>query len=145
MGIDPAGLLCVCAYTKALDTNAKDNSQGQCAKYVRTALEAGGADTRTRPVSAKDYGGLLERNGFVEMPFAGYTPQPGDTAVFDSYAGGSAHGHVQGYTGNGASGWVSDFRQPRFWASRGYEGANSFKVYRPTDTGRTVGGRCLCN
>ena len=144
MGIDPTGLLCVCAYTKALDANAKDNSQGQCAKYVRTALEAGGADTRNRPVSAKDYGGLLERNGFAEVPSAGYTPRPGDTAVFDSYAGGSAHGHVQGYTGNGASGWVSDFRQPRFWASRGYEGANSFKVYRPTDTGSTAGGGCSC-
>ena len=144
MGIDPTGLLCVCAYTKALDANAKDNSQGQCAKYVRTALEAGGADTRNRPVSAKDYGGLLERNGFAEVPSAGYAPRTGDTAVFDSYAGGSPHGHVQGYTGNGASGWVSDFRQPRFWASRGYEGANSFKVYRPTDTGSTVGGGCSC-
>lgn len=145
MGIDPTGLLCVCAYTKALDSNAKDNSQGQCAKYVRTALEAGGADTRNRPVSAKDYGGLLERNGFVEVPSGpGYTAQPGDTAVFDSYAGGSAHGHVQGYTGNGASGWVSDFRQPRFWASRGYEGANSFRIFRPTDTGSAAGGACSC-
>jgi hypothetical protein len=101
-------------------------------------------ETGWPPVSAKDYGGLLERNGFVEVPSAGYTPQPGDTAVFDSYAGGSAHGHVQGYTGNGPSGWVSDFRQPRFWASRGYEGANSFKIYRPTDTGSTAGGGCSC-
>lgn len=92
--VDPDGLLCVCAYTQALDANAKDKSLGQCAKYVRTALEAGGADTRNRPVSAKDYGALLERNGFVKVSTTDY--QPGDTAVFDSYKGGSVHGHVQG-------------------------------------------------
>jgi RHS repeat-associated protein len=144
MGVDPDGLLCVCAYTAVLDANAKDKSQGQCAKAVRTALEAGGADTKNRPVSAKDYGSLLERNGFSEVPSANYTPMPGDTAVFNSYSGGSVHGHVQGYTGNGSSGWVSDFRQPRFWASRAYEGANSYTVYRPTDTGSSGAGGCSC-
>lgn len=144
-GTDPDGLLCVCAYTRALDANAKDKSQGQCAKYVRMALEAGGADTSNRPVAAKEYGALLMRNGFAEVALTDYVPQPGDTAVFDSYAGGSAYGHIQGYTGNGNSGWTSDFKQPRFWASRGYEGANSYKVYRPTDTGSAAGGGCSCN
>ncbi|MBK6851665.1 MAG: RHS domain-containing protein [Burkholderiales bacterium] len=143
-GIDPTGLLCVCAYTAALDANARDQSQGQCAKAVRTALEAGGAETSGRPGSAKDYGPLLTRNGFSEVSAANYTPMPGDTAVFGSYSGGSAHGHIQGYTGNGSSGWVSDFRLPRFWASRGYEAANSFKVYRPVDTGSTGAGGCAC-
>ncbi|MFZ4878865.1 hypothetical protein ACL9RI_27640, partial [Janthinobacterium sp. Mn2066] len=103
---------------------------------MRTTLEAGGADTRNRPVSAKDYGALLERNGFEKVSTTDY--QPGDTAVFDSYKGGSVHGHVQGYTGTGSSGWVSDFKQPRFWASRAYESANSFQVYRPIDTGSTA-------
>jgi len=144
MDIDPDGLLCVCAYTRALDANANGNSQGQCAKYVRTALEAGGADTSNRPVAARDYGALLERNGFSEVPQANYVPQPGDTAVIDSYAGCSAYGHDQGYTGGGSSGWTSDFQQPRFWASRGYEAANSYKVCRPTDTGSTTGGGYSC-
>lgn len=114
-------------------------------KYVRTALEAGGADTSNRPLAAKDYGSLLESNGFAEMPQVNYTPQLGDTAVFDSYEGGSAYGHIQGYTGHGESGWVSDFKQARFWPSRGYQGANSYRVYRPTDTGSAASGGCSCN
>jgi hypothetical protein len=84
LGIDPDGLLCVYAYTRALDANEKDKSYGQCAKYVRMALEAGGADTSSRPVAAKDFGALLVRNGFSEVSQANYSPQPGDTAVFDS-------------------------------------------------------------
>ena len=52
--IDPFGLFCVCAYTKTLDSNAKEKSLDQCARYVRIALEAGGADTRKRPIEAKN-------------------------------------------------------------------------------------------
>lgn len=141
---DPTGLLCVCAYTKALDDNAQERSSGKCATYVRKALEAGGADTRNRPVAAKDYEALLTRNGFSEVSLASYTPQAGDTAVFSSYQGGSIYGHIQGYTGRSKSGWASDFKQPRFWANKGYEAANSFKVYRPVDTGSIEGGSCIC-
>jgi RHS repeat-associated protein len=144
--IDPSGLLCICAYTKALDANAKDKSLGKCARYVRMALEAGGADTRNRPMAAKDYGSLLLRNGFVEISSDNYNPLPGDTVVFSPYPGGNPAGHIQGYTGTSGSGWVSDFKQQRFWANRGYEAANSYKIYRPVnDTGSTVGGGCSCN
>jgi len=87
----------------------------------------------------------LERNGFTEVPLTDYTPQPGDTAVFNSYEGGSVYGHIQGYTGMGSSGWTSDYKQPRFWANRGYEGANSYKIYRPSDTGSVTNGVCSCN
>ena len=145
MFVDPMGLFCICAYANTLDKNAKEKSQGQCAKYVRTALEAGGADTSNRPVSAKDYGNLLVNNGFNEVSAENYTAAVGDTIVFNSYTGGSAHGHIQGYTGNGSSGWVSDFDQPRFWPSRGYEKANLYKIYRPMDTGVSINGSCTCN
>ena len=42
----------------------KKVATGKCARAVREALEAGGLDTNTRPVSAKDYGPFLTARGF---------------------------------------------------------------------------------
>jgi hypothetical protein len=47
-----------------LTTHAGTHSQSHCAKFVRLALEAGGANTAGHPIPAKDYGPTLTRNGF---------------------------------------------------------------------------------
>ena len=48
----------------ALNSNARRNSSGYCARYVRTAIEAGGLSTAGRPSSAYLYTSYLPRIGF---------------------------------------------------------------------------------
>ena len=92
---------------KYADEHAAPHSKGECAKYARHAFEAGGMDTSGHPVDAKNWGPTLTRNGAVQVPQDGYTPQKGDVAVFD---GNATHpiGHITLYDGNQ---WVSDFKQ----------------------------------
>jgi RHS repeat-associated protein len=139
--VDLMGLFCTCAYVAALKSTTQTVSQGRCARAVRIALEAGGADTKNRPVDAKNYGPLLESNGFSSVSQIGYTAQAGDTAVFASFPGGSVSGHIQGFTG---STWVSDFVQPRFFPSRSYEKADSYTIYRPP-AASSADTTCGCN
>lgn len=92
----------------ALDNNAGAASQGQCAKYVRLAIEAGGWKIPSpRPLYAKDYGPKLLEIGFKEIPADGYKPKKGDVVVLQPPKGEKA-GHMQMWNG---SRWVSDFRQ----------------------------------
>ena len=84
---------------------------GRCARHVRRALEAGGADCTGHPVSAKDWGPTLARIGFTELPLAGTEPQPGDVLVIDALQG-KVHGHIQMFDGMA---WVSDFVQRERW------------------------------
>ena len=107
---------------KAIDhliENANASSLGQCAKYVRRALNAGGFDVK--PVAyAKDVGAELERVGFkpiikkykpAEFPTLGYQETSGDIAIIQPTTRNTA-GHIAMYDGTG---WVSDFRQRNFW------------------------------
>ena len=108
-----------------LNLNARDNSVGRCARYVRIALEAGGIDTTGRPVSARDYGPHLERWGFRRIETANYVA--GDIVVMQAPPG-SVHGHIQMHNG---SQWVSDFRQSGFWPGSSYRNHKpSFQIFR---------------
>jgi hypothetical protein len=96
-------------------------AQGQCALYVRQALEAGGINTDNHPVAARLYGPYLESWGFSAVNTTNF--QSGDLAVIQGYPGGSSdsngipYGHIQMYNG---SVWISDFRQNGFWPGPGY-------------------------
>jgi RHS repeat-associated protein len=134
-GFDPC--LNINSFVNALNNNAEEVSTGQCAKYLRWALEAGGANTSGHPGSAKDYGPFLEGLGFSEVPTDNYSPQIGDTVVFQPYPGGNQNGHTQAWNGTQ---WVSDFPQPYppnapggIYPGAGYRGAESdYSIYRPT-------------
>lgn len=119
-------------FAKFLRKNSKPHSQRRCARALRQALEAGGARTGGHPVDAKDYGPVLERNGFYVVPFTdfkNYVPIKGDIVVFEPHPGGNSSGHIQAYDGRG---WVSDFNQQRFWPGPGYEREEAvYVVYRP--------------
>jgi hypothetical protein len=116
------------AVTK-IEEIALANYQGKCAKHVRLALEAGGANMATRPTYAKDYGPKLLEIGLTEVAVAGYTPQKGDVVVFDAYATQSPQaGHIQMYSGTQ---WISDTRQPRFLAHRVHYVGIAYAIYRP--------------
>lgn len=115
-----------------LRKHSKPHSQHRCARAVRQALEAGGARTKGHPVDARAYGPTLERNGFYVLAFSNldsYVPVKGDIVVFDPHPGGNPSGHIQAYDGRG---WISDFRQLRFWPGPGYEREEAvYVVYRP--------------
>ncbi|WP_139382609.1 CHAP domain-containing protein [Luteibacter sp. 22Crub2.1] len=91
---------------------------------MRQGLEA---DTNGHPVDAKDFGPTLVNSGFTPVADDGYTPQVGDTAVFQPPGGGSAAGHIETWD---RGDWVSDFNQHSFYANHGYK-TESHQVYRP--------------
>lgn len=108
---------------------ALPNYSGRCARHVRMALEAGGADMRSRPVYAKDYGRTLVAIGFRAVEIEPSAAQKGDIAVFQDYAGQrEPAGHIQMFDGNQ---WVSDRAQPRFLAHQVHYKDISYVIYRP--------------
>jgi RHS repeat-associated protein len=120
-----------------LNNNAHESwkdAKGQCAYYIRMALEAGGINTSNHPVPARLYGSYLKSWGFsIENP-TNYLK--GDIAVIQGYPGatsdprtGIPYGHIQMYNG---SIWISDFKQNRpFWPGGKYEYYKpSFAIYR---------------
>jgi RHS repeat-associated protein len=114
----------------ALNRNAVCKSQGACARYVRTALEAAGINTTGRPVSAKDYAPFLQKKGFqiVGINIKDYAPRRGDIAVMKSFVAETKahpHGHIEMYNGKQ---WVSDFKQNSFWPGSDY------RIFKPDFT-----------
>lgn len=114
-----------------LSANAGKHSQASCAKFVRRALEAGGADTKGHPVSAKLYGPILTRNGFHAITVDStdsFAFQKGDIVVMEPVTHGNQAGHIAGFDG---ANWVSDFSQRGFWPGAAYEQERpSYVVYR---------------
>ena len=94
-------------FVQTLQSNAKPSTLGKCAKHVRLALEAGGADTTNHPISASDYAPILIKNNFYEVNSPDYTPKKGDIYIIERF-GTHTHGHIAGYDG---SQWISDFKQ----------------------------------
>jgi type VI secretion system secreted protein VgrG len=117
------------AAVKYLVKNAGGSSTGRCATYVREAMEAGGLDLTSRPLSAKDYGPYLQARGFTRLSQTAYQPTKGDVVVIQNYKGGDIHGHIAMYDGTR---WISDFVQRDFWGGPGYRTKTPpYAVYRP--------------
>jgi hypothetical protein len=116
-----------------LKNHAKRHGEklGDCAKWVRKALEAAGADTTGHPVPAKLYGPTLMRIGFHEITVENpetYTFLRGDVVVIQPTKHGNSAGHIAGYDGTE---WVSDFRQRGFWPGSEYKKEKPhYAVYR---------------
>jgi RHS repeat-associated protein len=114
------------AFANALDSNALPRSSGQCAQYVRMALEAAGVNTAGHPVAASNYGPFLRSKGFSSVNQNGYSTAVGDIVVFGRTAQ-HKDGHIAGYDG---SQWVSDFRQNSMNPYRKPSSAGSAAIYR---------------
>jgi hypothetical protein len=94
----------------------------RCAKYVRLAMEHGGADTTGRPDLAKQYGPTMERIGYKKMDPIPKEYQIGDVMVFDPPENPELDknaGHIQMWDGEK---WGSDFKQMAndFWPGSSY-------------------------
>ena len=53
------------------------HSKEKCAKNIRIALQAAGADVSKHPVAASDWGHTLEKNGYKKIKPAFNRPQEG--------------------------------------------------------------------
>jgi hypothetical protein len=115
-------------FSAALKTNALPPfGQGKCARFVRLALEAAGADTTGHPVNAKEWGPTLLRIGFIPVAEDGFIAQLGDIAVIQGTSE-SVPGHIEGFDGTN---WVSDFIQHAFWPGPSFRNEKpAFVVYR---------------
>jgi co-chaperonin GroES (HSP10) len=114
---------------KELKANARSKSAGQCAKYTRIAIEAGGV-VLTRHNSAKNYGSSLVAVGFREIEAADYLSGKflaGDVVILQDVTG-HPHGHMAMYDGQY---WVSDFVQSSIYPATAYKQHNaSYVIYR---------------
>lgn len=120
----------IAAAIARLNSAALAASAGDCAKYVRLALEAGGINTSIHPIAAADYGLYLTNWGFNAVAnqntASSYVPQVGDIVVFDRVPG-HPYGHIAMWNG---SNWVSDFKQRSIIVSGAYLNGG-FTIYRP--------------
>lgn len=94
-----------------LQSNSHSSSTHRCAKYVRMAIEAGGISTEGRPLWAWKYINFLPKIGFKHIGTYsqnGYTPEPGDIAVYLKGNDKNVPGHICMWTGIQ---WCSDFKQ----------------------------------
>ncbi|OEY96744.1 peptidoglycan-binding protein LysM [Acinetobacter proteolyticus] len=94
-------------FAKTLRSRAEPASIGKCAKYVRIALEAAGANTTGHPVPASDWGPTLIKNGYKEISEVFNQPIKGDIYIITKTST-HKYGHIAGYDG---SQWISDFKQ----------------------------------
>ena len=108
-------------FVKTLRANAGARSQGRCARFVRLALEAGGACTKGHPGFALHWGPKLIEIGFQPLILADppdrYAPAPGDVVIFQPPRLGHPAGHIQAFDG---AHWISDFIQRDFWPGPRY-------------------------
>ncbi|MFS2093835.1 RHS repeat-associated core domain-containing protein [Pseudomonas sp. Pseusp11] len=125
-GIDPLGLFDILAYSQWMNYHAHTSSQHQCTKYVRRGIEAGDADITGHPSDAKNYGLTLTNNGFTPIPSENYTPQAGDTVVFQPHPGGNPPGYIEIFNSDQ---WVSNFNKNHFSPGIGYENS-TYQIYR---------------
>lgn len=113
-----------------ISKHALSKSSGNCARYVRTALEAGGIDTSQRPGSAYLYKHYLPKIGFDfvckihgrqnQLLWTNQNAKPGDIAVMDH----GKHGHICMWNGKN---WISDFIQNNMWV---YKGDGTCYIFR---------------
>ena len=97
-------------FSSKLESISANHSKEKCAKNIRIALQAAGADVSKHPVAASDWGHTLEKNGYKKIKPAFNRPQEGDIYIIERTSG-HTYGHIAGYTGNG---WFSDFRQKTY-------------------------------
>jgi hypothetical protein len=98
----------------------------RCVVHVKAGLAAGGVQLDGGPVSAKDYGPVLEADGFQEI--SGNTPlRAGDVVIIQS-ALRRPHGHMAMYNGRK---WISDFIQIGLYPGPQYRKEKpEYKIYR---------------
>lgn len=116
--------------TAYLTQSAQSQSQHECARYVRRAIQAGGCPTYIHPTSAKDYDTFLPKLGFEEVSITDYHPAKGDIIVIKPPLNvkGHEYGHIAMYNGQK---WISDFKQRDMYGGSIYrEKGTAYHLFR---------------
>ena len=114
-----------------LQTQSHKESTGDCGKYVRQAIEAGGIRMNKALNSSPKYGAcgfgpILRDVGFRTVA-PGEKPQKGDVVIFQAIKG-HPYGHAAMFDGKR---WISDFRQNSIYAATDYQNVDApYVVYR---------------
>ena len=115
------------------------NVCGYCLRGWKTVWQEAGIGEYANCNYAKDFGPFLISYGFQEIPITWdyteiptlmqYTPQIGDTRVWQPYSGQSPQaGHIDWWNGTN---WVSDFVQfNEWWPGNSYRKYPCYKIYR---------------
>lgn len=111
-----------------LDANAQSKSSGDCAKFVRKAINAGGITNIWGHAHAYYDSDQLVNYGFTKLGnnIDNIELKKGDIAAFASVTG-HKYGHIAMYNGTQ---WVSDFRQNSFWVATAYSKEKKYSIYR---------------
>lgn len=96
------------AFINRLSRVTAVRSTARCAKFIRIALQAAGAQFVNHPVAASDWGETLEEIGYKQITPAFDQPQKGDIYIIHRTQK-HKYGHIAAFTGEQ---WVSDFKQP---------------------------------
>lgn len=112
--------------------HANDSSTGWCARYIRQALEAGGASFGHLPYAYMYEGAMRNSNIFKPIVHSNkeqlpsdYIPDKGDVAVIGRSKS-HPYGHIAMYDGTK---WVSDFKQNSWHGLKQFEG-NDYTIWR---------------
>ena len=130
----------ICDYLIARSHPSYNENCGNCARFVREAIEfAISPKTIDRTNSAKDYGLSYEKVGFKKVfsfpdqKKEDYIPQIGDIAIINY----EPHGHICVYakgvqfkTGKKIKCWISDFQQIDMYGGKIRLKNPSFSIYR---------------
>ena len=123
--------------TEHMRKHAQPKPTGKCGRHYREGFEAGGGKSgypNTHPVSAKDWGQTLEKNGFEKVKDENYVPKLGDTIVFPALSKDRPDGHIEAFDGKK---WISDYLQNNM-IPPSYR-KSDYTIYRQTQKERLDG------
>lgn len=111
-------------FTSKLQGISRQTSSKKCAKSIRIALESAGAQFKSHPVAASDWGNTLMKIGYRQINPKFDAPKQGDIYIIRRTSK-HTYGHIAGFTGTQ---WVSDFRQKSYNVYK--ESGLTYQYYR---------------
>lgn len=111
-------------FTSKLQGISRQTSSKKCAKSIRVALESAGAQIKSHPVAASDWGNTLTKIGYRQINPKFDAPKQGDIYIIRRTSK-HTYGHIAGFTGTQ---WVSDFRQKSYDVYK--ESGLTYQYYR---------------
>lgn len=112
-------------FTQRLQSITSQTSSKKCAKSIRVALESAGAQFKSHPIAASDWGNTLMKIGYRQINPKFDAPKQGDIYIIRRTSK-HTYGHIAGFTGTQ---WVSDFRQKSYDVYK--ESGLTYQYYRP--------------
>ncbi|ALD01933.1 MAG: CHAP domain-containing protein [Acinetobacter sp.] len=111
-------------FIQKLKSITTQTSTQKCAKSIRIALESAGAQFKSHPVAAADWGNTLMKIGYRQISPKFDEPKEGDIYIINRTSK-HTYGHIAGFSGKQ---WVSDFKQRSYDVYK--ENGLTYQYYR---------------